>query len=30
MIPLEINGKRQNVDLPGETPCFGRSETNWV
>jgi isoquinoline 1-oxidoreductase alpha subunit len=22
MIPLEINGKRQNVDLPGETPLL--------
>jgi isoquinoline 1-oxidoreductase subunit alpha len=22
MIPLEVNGKRQNVDLPGETPLL--------
>src|SRR2546425_12216124 len=22
MIPLDINGKRQNVDLPGETPLL--------
>jgi len=22
MVPLEINGKRQNVDLPGETPLL--------
>jgi len=22
MIPLEINGKRQNVDLPGDTPLL--------
>ena len=23
MIPLEINGKRQNVDVPGDTPVPG-------
>jgi hypothetical protein len=22
MIPLEINGRRQNVDVPGETPLL--------
>jgi isoquinoline 1-oxidoreductase alpha subunit len=22
MIPLEINGRRQNIDLPGETPLL--------
>ena len=22
MIPLDINGKRQNVDLPGDTPLL--------